>query len=287
MLTASELKTLLRTHGLRLTKRLGQHHLIDRQMIGRIVEGCGVSSGDTVVEIGAGLGALTELLAERTRRVIAVEVDRRICALLAERMRPWKNVEVVCGDILEFSWEQASGAVVVGAIPYHITSPILVSLCEARQLIQKAVLILQAEVADRLLAQPGTKAYGRLSVLGQYCWDITAVLTVPRSGFFPQPEVDSRCLRLLPQPHSFVRVGDEAVFFEVVKRAFAHRRKTLVNCLSEAARTSTEPSSSKILFCVSRAEAETMVTALGLPASVRGEMLSLAQFAALADLLKK
>lgn len=271
MLTAGELKTLLRTHGLRLTKRLGQHHLIDARVIERIVERCQLSPEDTVVEIGAGLGALTEPLARRAGRVIAVEVDRRIAAVLAERMRPWRNVTVACEDILQFSWARVSRVTVVGAIPYHITSPILVWLCEARHAIRKAVLLMQEEVADRLLARPGTKAYGRLSILGQYDWEIVPLLTVPRSAFFPQPGVDSRCVQLMPSGRPAAPVADEGFFFEVVKRAFSHRRKTLVNCLSEQ---------------VPRAKMEATLRRLGLPVSVRGEALSLAQFAALADALR-
>lgn len=272
MLTTTELKTLLRSRGLRLTKRLGQHHLVDAAVLERIVERCGLSSQDTVVEIGSGLGALTEPLARRASRVVAVEADRGIARALAERMRPWRNVTVVCGDILRFAWTDVPGATVVGAIPYQLTSPILAALAEARRAIRKIVLVLQEEVAQRLAAAPGTKAYGRLTLLGQYCWDITLLLAVPRRAFFPQPAVDSRCVQLMSKTHGAVRVADERLFFELVKRAFAHRRKTLVNCLSGPGG-------------LPRAEADTLIAALGLPAAVRGEALSLAQFAALANLI--
>lgn len=271
MLTASELKALLRSRGLRLTKRLGQHHLIDARIIERIAEAARLSPGDTVVEIGAGLGALTEPLARRAGRVIAVEIDRRIAEALSERMQRVRNVTVACEDILRFSWAHVRGAVVVGAIPYQITSPLLVSLGEQRQAIRRAVLVLQAEVADRLLARPGTKAYGRLSLLGQYGFEIAPLLSVPRSAFFPQPEVDSRCVELVPRDRPAVPAADEPFFFDVVKLAFSHRRKTLVNCLSER---------------VPRQQAEAALKRLGLPASVRGEALSPAQFAALAASLK-
>ncbi|MBI2104731.1 MAG: ribosomal RNA small subunit methyltransferase A [Candidatus Omnitrophica bacterium] len=267
-----ELKALLRSRGLRLTKRLGQHHLVDAAVLERIVERCGLSSQDTVVEIGAGLGALTEPLARRSGRVVAVEADRGIASALAERMRSQRNVTVVCGDILRFAWADVPGAVVVGAIPYQLTSPILGVLAESRRAIRKVVLIIQEEVAQRLLASPGTKAYGRLTLLGQYCWDIRPLLDIPRRAFFPQPAVDSRCVELTPKTRGAVRVADERLFFDLVKRAFAHRRKTLVNCLSGPGG-------------LPRAEAETLVAALGLPPAVRGETLSLAQFAALANLL--
>ncbi len=273
MLTASELKSLLKAHGLRLTKRLGQHHLIDAQIARRIVEACGLSFEDTVVEIGAGLGALTELLAERAARVLAVEVDRRISELLAERLAWAKRVTVLHQDILEFSWGDCDNkVVVVGAIPYHITSPILVSLSDARRVMTRAILILQEEVARRLLARPGTKSYGRLSVLAQYCWELSPLMTISRSAFFPQPEVDSRCVRLTVRPQPPVAVVDEPLFFELVKIAFSHRRKTLVNCLSTAEHIG-----------MGHAQAETLVRELGVSGFVRGEALSLSQFAALAN----
>jgi 16S rRNA (adenine1518-N6/adenine1519-N6)-dimethyltransferase len=274
MLTSAELKSVLEIHRLRLTKRLGQHHLIDARAADRIVGSCALSPSDTVVEIGAGLGALTERLAQRAGRVIAVEVDRGISILLAERMRPWRNVEVVCQDILTFSWKRVTGATVVGAIPYHITSPILVSLCEARRFIRQAVLVIQAEVAQRLSASPGTKAYGRLSVLGQFCWQVASLFSISPNAFFPAPAVGSRCIRLLPLAHPPVAVERETLFFDVVKAAFSQRRKTLTNCLLTLE-----------AYRMTRNEAESLLRRSELPASVRGEALSLSQFANLANAL--
>ena len=275
MLTVTALKAVLEAQHLRLTKRLGQHHLIDARLIQRILDGCGLAPEETVVEIGAGLGALTESLAQRAGRVIAVEVDRRISTALEARMREHRNVTVACQDILRFAWDDLREVVVVGAIPYHITSPIFVSLCEHRAHIRRAVLIIQQEVAQRLLAVPGTKAYGRLSVLGQYCWEIASLTAVPRSAFFPQPTVDSMALRLVARSHAPVAVESEAAFFGLVKAAFSHRRKTLVNCLM---RDGTR--------AISRPEAQAVLKSVGLHASVRGEALSLEQFAALANRLK-
>jgi 16S rRNA (adenine1518-N6/adenine1519-N6)-dimethyltransferase len=276
MLTPAQLKSTLQAHGLRLTKRLGQHHLVDARAIGRVIQRCRLSAGETVVEIGAGLGALTEPLAAEARRVVAVEVDRRIAAALADRLRRLPNVAVICQDILAFDWSQAAGAVVVGAIPYHITSPILVSLTEHRRLIRRAILILQEEVAGRLVAKPGTKAYSRLSVLAQHGWELRPLLRLPRSAFFPQPEVDSSCLELVPRRRPAAAVRDEPRFFELVKTAFAHRRKTLANCLRASP-----------ALGLSAQEAASLIRRAGLPTAVRGEALSLEQFAALASLLKK
>ena len=247
---------------------------MDAQAAARIVDACRLSQQDLVVEIGAGLGALTEGLAAHAGRVIAVEVDRRFSALLAERLRSTANVEVRCADILELDWTPLRAAVVVGAIPYHITSPILVVLSEHRRHLCDAVLVMQQEVARRLTARPGTKAYGRLSLLGQYCWQMELVFAVPRGVFFPPPEVDSACVRLIPRPTPAVAVASEPRLFALVKAAFAQRRKTLVNCLA-----------ADLSLGIARREAEAAVEVVGLPPTVRGETLSLEQFAALANLL--
>lgn len=274
MLRVVELKALLRAQGLRLSKRLGQHHLIDAACIERLAASCGLGPGDTVVEIGAGLGALTEPLARRAGWVFAVEVDTRICALLAERMQGVPKVAVVCQDILTFAWDRVPGAVVVGAIPYHITSPILVSLCEHRRFIAAAWLLVQRELAERLGALPGTKAYGRLSLLCQYGWQFTQVAAVSRRAFFPQPLVDSAWVRLLPRKTPAVTVEDEPRVFAVVKAAFSHRRKTLANCLSREG-------------FATRRQVEEYLTKQGLPPSVRGEVLTFGQFAILSSALAK
>ena len=275
MLTALQLKALLQAQGLRLTKRLGQHHLIDPRVIAKIVETCEPLDGATVVEIGPGLGALTERLAGRARRVVAVEVDRGIAALLGLRLRALAHVEVRCEDILQFSWEPFRHALVVGAIPYHITSPILASLFDARGSIDRAVLVIQEEVAQRLAARPGTKAYGRLSVLVQYGWEVALRLGVPRGAFFPPPAVESRCVELRSRPRPAVAVASEPVFFEVVKAAFSQRRKTLANALANLPEGRRLP----------RAELQALLASAGLPGSVRGETLSLETFAALANAL--
>ncbi len=267
MLTPGALTTLLRAHGIRLTKRLGQHHLIDPRRIDRLIAESGIRPHDTVVEIGAGLGAITESLAQRAGRVIAVEVDRRICQLLAERLAGAPNVELVCDDILTFPWARTAGAVVIGAIPYHITSPILVTLFHHRRFVRHAVLILQDDVVDRLIAKPGTKAYGRLSVLVQCGWQVKRLFRIPPSAFFPQPSVESGCLELIPRTVSPVTEADESGFFELVKTAFAQRRKTLAHAL--------------VVFGhhrITKRQAEDLLNRLGLPPRVRAEQLSIETF---------
>lgn len=272
MHTKTELTSLLREHGIRLTKRLGQHYLVDPNICRKLVSLCELSPDDTVIEIGSGLGALTDLLAARCKRVIAVDVDRRVSEALRQRLARVPNVEVRCQDILEFPWSEYRGSHVVGAIPYHITSPILINLCDHASHLARAWLGMQQEVARRLSAQPGSKVYGRLSVLMQYRFVVTTLWQISRRAFFPQPDVDSTWLHLEPRRQPPAPVKDEALFFDVVRCAFGQRRKTLANCLM----TLSAPR-------VSREQAVTLLRKTGLSSGVRGEELSPAQFAVLAN----
>jgi 16S rRNA (adenine1518-N6/adenine1519-N6)-dimethyltransferase len=275
MHTKRELVALLRGPGLHLSKRLGQHYLIDPNLTRRVVDACEIGADQTVVEIGAGLGALTDLLAERAGRVIALEVDRGVAALLADRLAGLSNVEVRCEDALAFDWESARGCIVVGAIPYHITSHILVTLAERSGLIASAWLGMQREVAQRLAASPGTKAYGRLSVLMQYRFEVELVLRMPRQAFFPVPSVDSMWVALRPRPSPAVVVADEARFFALVRAAFEQRRKTLLNTLTHVM----DPP-------LTRPAAEAALAAARIDHKTRGETLTLEDFARLTDCLR-
>ena len=270
MHTKSELLEVLRFRGLRLKKSLGQHYLIDPAMSRRLVDACALAPEDIVVEIGAGLGALTDLLAERAKRVIALEVDRAIAALLSDRLRAYPNVEVRSEDALAVSWAQWKGCKVVGLIPYLITSPLLVCLCESSASIHDAWLGVQREVADRMSARPGTKAYGRLTVLLQYRWEVSQATRLPRRLFFPEPAVDSAWVHLASRPSPAVRVENEALFFELVRVAFGQRRKTLANCLRAWPK-------------LAGADIPALLHAVKLPLNIRGEALSLDQFATLAN----
>ena len=276
MHTKSELSALLRAHGLRLNKRLGQHYLIDPHMCRKLVRSCRLTKANAVVEIGSGLGALTDLLAADAKRVIAIEVDRAICEALKQRMAALPNVEVRHQDVQRFDWAAHAGHVAVGALPYCLTSPILVALCDHAGEISRAWFGVQREVAQRLAARPGTKAYGRLTVLVQYHFDVRVMMPIPRGAFFPQPEVDSSWIELRARPKGFVPVKDEAMLFELVRAAFSQRRKTLVNCLQQLKAPR-----------LSREQAVAVLADAGLPERVRGEALSIAQFARLADLLSQ
>ena len=273
--TPSELRRLLAEHGLRLNKRLGQHYLIDPHLTRRLIDSCHLRAEETIIEIGAGLGALTGLLAKRVKQVIAVEVDPQICRILAQRLKPFANVHVCCQDILTFPWSDYPGSKVVGAIPYLLTSRILVGLCEQAVRMPEAWLSVQQEVADRLTARPGSKAYGRLTVLVQYRFAVQALVRMSPHAFFPPPDVASTWIHLRAHAQPPVALADESWFFEVVKAAFAQRRKTLANCLQrlESVR-------------LSRSQTSQILQDLGLSDRVRGETLSLEQFARLTERLR-
>ena len=232
-------RALLRAGGIRPRKSMGQHFLADPNVAASIVGRAQLDPDDVVLEIGAGLGALTLLLAGRVKHVLAVEPDRRIAALLGDELlaKSVSNVTIIERDILRCDIEALAGRhhaslKVVGNLPYHISSQVLVQLIRFREVIDTAFLMFQKEVAERLTANPGTKTYGRLSVLIQYCAKIYALVSVTASAFFPRPEVDSLVLGIEFQHPVLFQAIDEPLLFQVVKAAFGMRRKTLKNALS-------------------------------------------------------
>ena len=271
--TKTELLELLQAHGIHLKKRLGQTYLIDPRLAARLIAECRFSPEDRVVEIGAGLGALTLSLAHAVRSVVALDVDPLVCEALRLRVGARPQVDVRCEDVLAVDWSRYTGWKVVGMIPYQITSPILVALSEASRHLAEIWLGVQREVAQRLSAQPGTKAYGRLTVLAQYRWIVKSQARIPRHRFFPIPKVDSCWVQLSPRA-PLLPVEEERLFFAVVKAAFSQRRKTLQNCLLELE----EPA-------LDRPLAAAAIERAGLVPSVRGETLSLDAFARLSKSL--
>ncbi len=233
-------KTLLRRLGLRPKKSWGQHFLVHPHQARRIAEALALTAGDTVVEIGAGLGALTVFLAAAAGRVVALELDPALARFLKEELlAAAPQVEVICQDVLEFdftglSLEVGAPLKVAGNLPYQITSPLLFKLIRELPALSRAVLMMQQEVGDRLLARPGTKDYGILSVLLQYHFRLTRLFTLTPANFYPPPQVSSVVLSLQPaspQP----RARDEALLARVVKAAFGQRRKNLNNTLAAKA----------------------------------------------------
>ncbi|MFZ5590786.1 MAG: 16S rRNA (adenine(1518)-N(6)/adenine(1519)-N(6))-dimethyltransferase RsmA [Bacillota bacterium] len=268
----SRVQALMQKYGLKARKSLGQNFLVDQNIVQKIVDAAGLTPSDTVVEIGPGLGVLTARLAQKASRVIAVEIDQHLIPVLQENLAAAGNVQLVHGDALRTDFAALTGGVpftVVANLPYYITTPLLFHLLESGYPIRRLVLMVQDEVADRLAAPPGNKQYGALSVMVQYYTRVEYMFKVPRTVFIPRPGVDSAVVRLEKRETPAVPVPDEALFQRLVRGAFAQRRKTLANALAAA------------LPFLSREQWQQELRALGLPDNVRGEMLSMEQFAAL------
>jgi 16S rRNA (adenine1518-N6/adenine1519-N6)-dimethyltransferase len=236
----SRMRELLDRHGLRPKKAWGQNFLADERAVERIVDAAGATSEDVVVEIGAGLGALTAPLAARARRVIAVDRDPDMIAVLRAELEGVANVEIRSEDAQSFDFVAAARTagrplIVVGNLPYQITSTLLFAILEASgagSIVRRAVVMIQKEVADRVRAAPGSKTYGRLSVMVQQLADVRALFEVPPGAFIPNPQVRSTVLALEPRPAPRAAVADAALFAEVVRRAFGARRKMLRRALA-------------------------------------------------------
>jgi 16S rRNA (adenine1518-N6/adenine1519-N6)-dimethyltransferase len=267
----------LRRFGIRPRKRFGQHFLISQRALDRILEAADLSPGDSVLEIGAGLGTLTTSLAQRAGSVIAVEVDEGLIPALRMAVSHYPNVQIVHADILELMEEgrgkkeedrlPSSFDKVVANLPYNVASVLIVKLVETPLGLSRMVLTVQREVAARLAASPGTKAYGALSVAVQFRATVQVVDRVPATAFYPPPDVESAIVRIDVRARPAVNVTDERRFFAVVRAAFGQRRKTLRNALTG-------------LGIRPAAVAEACLAA-GIDPQRRGETLSLQEFAAL------
>ena len=277
-------KAVLERHGFTFKKSFGQNFLTDTNILQKIVATAEIDDQVNVIEIGPGIGALTEFLAERAAEVMAFEIDHRLVPILADTLRDFDNVTVVNEDILKVDLAQHIQNFknpdlpikVVANLPYYITTPILMHLIESGIPFSEFVVMMQKEVADRISAQPNTKAYGSLSIAVQYYMTAKVAFIVPRTVFVPAPNVDSAILKMVRRPEPAVAVEDESFFFKISKASFTHRRKTLWNNLTGYF-GKTEEVKDKLTKALDQA---------GLSPSVRGEALSLAEFASLADALK-
>ena len=277
-------KAVLERHGFTFKKSFGQNFLTDTNILQKIVDTAEIDDQVNVIEIGPGIGALTEFLAERAAQVMAFEIDHRLVPILADTLRDFDNVTVVNEDILKVDLAQHIQNFknpdlpikVVANLPYYITTPILMHLIESGIPFSEFVVMMQKEVADRISAKPNTKAYGSLSIAVQYYMTAKVAFIVPRTVFVPAPNVDSAILKMVRRPEPAVAVEDEKFFFKVSKASFTHRRKTLWNNLTGYF-GKTEEVKDKLTKALDRA---------GLSPSVRGEALGLEEFASLADALK-
>lgn len=278
-------RAILERHGFTFKKSFGQNFLTDTNILQKIVDTAEIDKGVNVIEIGPGIGALTEFLAENTAEVMAFEIDDRLIPILADTLARFDNVQVVNQDILKADLQTQIQAFknpdlpikVVANLPYYITTPILMHLIESKIPFAEFVVMIQKEVADRISAMPNTKAYGSLSIAVQYYMTAKVSFIVPRTVFVPAPNVDSAILKMVCRDQPVVSVQDEDFFFRVSKVAFVHRRKTLWNNLTSHFGKSED----------TKAKLEKALEIAKIKPSIRGEALSIPDFASLADALKE
>ena len=276
-------KQILEKYGFSFKKSLGQNFLIDTNILRNIVEFAGVTKETGAIEIGPGIGALTEQVAKRAGKVVAFEIDQRLLPILDETLAPYDNVQVIHQDILKADVKAVldrefagfNELKVVANLPYYVTTPIIMKLLTEQLPLSSITVMLQKEVADRMAAKPGTKDYGSLSIAVQYYTKAETVMIVPKTVFVPQPNVDSAVIRLTVRENPPVEVKDEAFFFEVVRASFAQRRKTILNNL-----TSGLPAGKEKKAAIEQALAEANVDPRR-----RGETLSIEEFGVLSDKL--
>lgn len=278
-------RAVLERHGFTFKKSFGQNFLTDTNILQKIVDTAEIDKNVNVIEIGPGIGALTEFLAENAAEVMAFEIDDRLIPILADTLRDFDNVKVINEDILKSDLQSRIKEFtnpdlpikVVANLPYYITTPILMHLIESKIPFAEFVVMMQKEVADRISAEPNTKAYGSLSIAVQYYMTAKVAFVVPRTVFVPAPNVDSAILKMTRREQPLVQVKDEDFFFRVSKISFVHRRKTLWNNLTSHFGKADE----------TKAKLEQALEIAEIKPSIRGEALSIAEFAKLADALKE
>ena len=271
----SKTKDRMRESNLRYRQSLGQNFIYDEDLLAALTEAAEVTSAEDVLEIGPGCGSLTKHLCRAARRVLSVELDERLIPLLQAFLAEEKNWSVVQGDIMDVNLPEITAGLqapfaVVANIPYYITTPLIQRLLTSGLPVSRLALMVQKEVADKILSSPGQEGWGPLAVRCQYQCEPRRVMEVPAACFTPPPKVDSSFILLPVRKEPAVRVKSEEMFFRVVNAAFALRRKTLLNGLCAA-------------FRAERAQASAWLDAAGIDPMVRGEKLSLEEFASLAD----
>ena len=279
--TPSRTKEILAKHGFTFKKSLGQNFLTEPNILRKIVATAAIDDQTNVIEVGPGIGALTEQLAKHARQVLAFEIDDRLIPVLQDTLAPYSNIQVIHQDVLQAdlstmireAFTDERPIKVVANLPYYITTPIMMHFLESQAPIQEMVVMMQKEVADRISAVPGTKAYGSLSIAFQYYMEAELAFIVPKTVFVPQPNVDSAILKLTRRATPAVEVTDEKEFFKLTKAAFQLRRKTLWNNLQNSYG---KDEKTKEWLKASLAASEIDPTR-------RGETLSLAEFSRLSN----
>ena len=273
---------ILKKYEFSFQKKYGQNFLIDTHVLDKIIRAAEISSDDFVLEIGPGIGTMTQYLAETAREVAVVEIDDKLIPILEETLKEYENVTIIHGDILKVDIEglvqeknQGRPVKVVANLPYYITTPIIMGLLEGSAPVDSITVMVQKEVADRMKVGPGTKDYGALSLAVQYYARPEIVANVPPNCFIPRPKVGSAVIRLTRHQTPPVQVQDEDFLFRIIRASFNQRRKTLVNSLNNSPELQ-----------LTKEQVTKALEQMGLPAAVRGETLTLEQFARLSELLQ-
>ena len=260
-------------------KKFGQNFLIDTHVLDKIIDAAGITEEDFVLEIGPGIGTMTQYLCENAREVVAVEIDKNLIPILEDTLSDYRNVTVINQDILKLdipalAKEKNDGKPikVVANLPYYITTPIIMGLFESHVPVKSITVMVQKEVAMRMQAGPGTKDYGALSLAVQFYAEPYIVANVPPNCFMPRPNVGSAVIRLTLHENPPTTVKDESLMFRIIRASFNQRRKTLLNGLNNSPE-----------IAATKEQIQTAFEKLGFPANVRGETLTLKEFAALAD----
>ena len=273
----------LQKYGFVFQKRFGQNFLIDTHVLDKIIAASEITKDDFVLEIGPGIGTMTQYLADAAREVTAVEIDDALLPILQDTLKEWDNVSVIHGDILKTDINkiaeeknQGNPIKVVANLPYYITTPIIMGLFESHVPVESITVMVQKEVADRMQTGPGSKDYGALSLAVQYYAKPEIVANVPPNCFMPRPKVGSAVIRLTRHKEMPVQVDNEKLMFRLIRASFNQRRKTLSNSLKNAQELN-----------YSKEQVETAITESGLPLNIRGEALTLEQFAELSNNFSK
>lgn len=273
------IRAILSRHGFTFSKKLGQNFLINPTVCPRMAEACGAGAGTGVLEVGPGIGVLTTELAARAEKVCAVELDSRLLPVLSETLAEHHNVHVVQGDVMELDLhtllEQEFGGLKIAVcanLPYYITSPVIMKLLQDRLPVDSLTVMVQKEAAERLCAEPGTRACGAVSAAVWYYAEPDLLFPVGRGSFLPSPNVDSAVIHLRVRQKPPVEVADEAFFFRVVKAAFGQRRKAAANSISAG-------------LSVPKSSVQAALQSLSLPEKLRAEQFTLEQFAELSNAL--
>ena len=276
--TAGNTADIISRHKFSIRKKYGQNFLVDASMLEKIVNAAGISEDDKVLEIGPGLGAMTQILAESAGEVTAVEIDKELIPILKETLTGYDNVNIINGDIMKQELKELCGGEkykVVANLPYYITTPIVMKLLEENAGIKSITIMIQKEVAQRMQTGPGSKDYGALSLAVQYYAKPVYICTVPPECFIPRPGVDSAVVRLDVYDTPPVSVKDPGFMFKLIRAAFNQRRKTLANAISGDSALN-----------ISREAVQEALKSLGMDELIRGERLTLEEFARLADVLE-